>query len=283
MVVDNIVEYKPVKQAFGSTGGKSYLAPKIVKMIPEHKTYVEPFTGGGAVYFEKPPSEKEVLNDKDTEIAFAYKFLRDMTPQQFEKLQQYDWTKKPNLFKKLKNSKPKNAIERFRRFYYLKKASFGMKAENFNYPNTGSIINIDHLPKVHDRMNRTIINSGDANTLLKKYDNKNTFFYLDPPYPGRTKVGDYGTFTHQDFEKLVDNADKLKGNCMISVNKEEVSTFPKSWHVKKIMVKRSFVPAQTGERTANEQEIIATNYNTEKIKPFKGRMPRITPKMPKLR
>ena len=56
---------KPVQQAFGSPGGKSYLAPRIASMMPPHKTYVEPFAGGAAVFFRKVPSQKEVLSDKD--------------------------------------------------------------------------------------------------------------------------------------------------------------------------------------------------------------------------
>jgi len=36
-----------VRQAFGSPGGKSYLAPRIATMLPPHKVYVEPFVGGG--------------------------------------------------------------------------------------------------------------------------------------------------------------------------------------------------------------------------------------------
>jgi DNA adenine methylase len=32
-------------------GGKQQLSATILKLIPEHKRYVEPFTGGSAVFF----------------------------------------------------------------------------------------------------------------------------------------------------------------------------------------------------------------------------------------
>jgi len=42
-----------IRPAFGSPGGKKYLAETIVKFIPEHKTYVEPFVGGGRSIFQE--------------------------------------------------------------------------------------------------------------------------------------------------------------------------------------------------------------------------------------
>lgn len=45
-------------------GGKQQLAAKIISMMPAHKIYCEPFFGGGAVFFQKPKSYLEVINDK---------------------------------------------------------------------------------------------------------------------------------------------------------------------------------------------------------------------------
>jgi len=47
-------------------GGKSKLSKYINSKIPSHKIYIEPFVGGGAVFFEKGESEVEVVNDLDT-------------------------------------------------------------------------------------------------------------------------------------------------------------------------------------------------------------------------
>lgn len=44
-------------------GGKQRLLKYILPLIPKHTLYAEPFTGGGAVFFEKEPSDIEVIND----------------------------------------------------------------------------------------------------------------------------------------------------------------------------------------------------------------------------
>src|SRR5216684_3309153 len=49
-------------------GGKNRLAAKIISLLPEHITYVEPFAGGAQVFFHKQPSKVEVLNDLNGEI-----------------------------------------------------------------------------------------------------------------------------------------------------------------------------------------------------------------------
>lgn len=44
-------------------GGKRRLAKHILPLFPDHVCYVEPFAGGAAMFFLKPQSEVEVLND----------------------------------------------------------------------------------------------------------------------------------------------------------------------------------------------------------------------------
>ena len=118
------IETKPTPQAFGSSGGKARLAKKIGPLIPEHTTYVEPFAGGAAVYFYKEPAKKEILNDMDEEIAFAYRFLRDMTPAQYEALKRKNWVISRHQFEKVKGMKPESDVDRFYKFYYTKRGSF---------------------------------------------------------------------------------------------------------------------------------------------------------------
>lgn len=53
-------------------GGKQQLASRILSMVPKHKIYCEPFFGGGAVFFAKPKSYLEVINDTNDRLITFY-------------------------------------------------------------------------------------------------------------------------------------------------------------------------------------------------------------------
>ena len=56
----------PALKYFGS---KWRIAPWIIKNLPQHRLYCEPFGGAAAVLLRKPPSEKEVYNDLDGNLS----------------------------------------------------------------------------------------------------------------------------------------------------------------------------------------------------------------------
>lgn len=49
-------------------GSKWRIAKWIVSMIPEHHSYLEPYFGSGAVFFTKPKSKIETINDLDNNV-----------------------------------------------------------------------------------------------------------------------------------------------------------------------------------------------------------------------
>src|SRR5213082_2977986 len=59
-------------------GGKTYLAGRIIAMMPPHTHYVEAFGGGLAVLLDKPAAGiSEVVNDIDRELTNFWRVLQD--------------------------------------------------------------------------------------------------------------------------------------------------------------------------------------------------------------
>ena len=61
-------------------GGKQKMLGAILPMIPEHNIYVEPFFGGGAVFWAKQPAPVEFINDIDGEVTNFYRVLQTDYP-----------------------------------------------------------------------------------------------------------------------------------------------------------------------------------------------------------
>ena len=57
-------------------GSKWRIAKWIVSMIPEHHSYLEPYFGSGAVFFTKPKSKIETINDLDNNVVNLFDIIR---------------------------------------------------------------------------------------------------------------------------------------------------------------------------------------------------------------
>ena len=65
-------------------GGKRQLLPEIMPLINRTcSTYVEPFVGGGAVFFELQP-KKAIINDYNSELVNVYTVVRDHSEELIE-------------------------------------------------------------------------------------------------------------------------------------------------------------------------------------------------------
>lgn len=68
---------KPLSSPLTWYGGKAVLAQRIVDLLPPHHSYVEVFFGSGSVFFRKPPSPVELINDRNAEVVSFFQLLRD--------------------------------------------------------------------------------------------------------------------------------------------------------------------------------------------------------------
>ena len=238
---------KGIRPAFGSPGGKRHLAHTIVSYIPEHKTYVEPFAGGAAVLFKKESSEEEVINDLDSEIAFAYRFLKGITEDDIERLKSFDWIHKEYKWKQFNEGKikAKDDVERYYNFIYSLKGSFSCPCsrETMSRSSLGKSIkpDLDHLLKVKERLRDVKVHNEDYRKTIKRYDSPYTFFYFDPPYPGEWNRR-WGQVEEEfNIENLKKTLDELNGKFILSLNKSyKNKKLFKNYHFKEVQILRTF-------------------------------------------
>lgn len=67
----------PIKCVAPWAGGKRTLAPRIVELLGEHDTYVEPFVGGCAILPAKPRAAVEIINDANPAVVNVLRAMRD--------------------------------------------------------------------------------------------------------------------------------------------------------------------------------------------------------------
>lgn len=204
-------------------GGKNRLAKKIIALLPEHTTYVEPFAGGAQVLFHKPPSNVEVLNDLDYEIVNFFRVCQWHSQELVRYLRFCLASRKLHELHVKTDPATLTDIQRAGRFYYLQKNSFGglILKPKFHYGVVQqSNYNPERIPEVieraHQRLARVQIESLPYELVLEKFDRPATVFYLDPPYWG-PKLYRHN-FSESDFKLLAGRLAKLKGGFILSLN-----------------------------------------------------------------
>ncbi|MDI9311547.1 MAG: DNA adenine methylase [Limnohabitans sp.] len=179
-------------------GGKRQLMPSIVGHLPENikdYKYIEPFIGGGAVFFNLQP-KNAIINDYNEELINVYQVIKDNLDELIIDLKKHK--NEAEYFYSIRSLdrngefKKLSAVQRASRVIFLNKTCFNglyrvNNAGEFNSPfgryKNPNILNEPTLKAVNKYLNSNNIeiNSGDYSEILKQIDKK-CFVYLDPPY-----------------------------------------------------------------------------------------------------
>lgn len=241
----------------------------ILPLIPPHKTYVEPYFGGGSVFFAKGPSFLEVINDINDNAINFYLVLK--TDFQALKKEVEASLMSESLHKKALNiyRKPKghSKIKRAWAFWYVTNFSFANKPGGgwkYDSGSDGSHTGRqcsnrrNGFKEYAGRLDTVQISCRDALEVIKYRDREDTFFYLDPPYPG-TDQGHYKGYTENDLEKLLKILESVHGKFMLSNYSSELLekyAVQNDWTIRKFDLRLS-APRKKGER---KREILVMNY-----------------------
>ena len=257
---------KGIRQAFGASGGKKkQLAKLITRILPKHKTYVEPFASGAAVYFAKDPSDIEVLNDKNREIIFAYRFLKKCTERDIARLRRMKTEyNRAHWFKLRDASIPSEEVARFHRFLYVRLFSFGYnetstigEGSDFGGRNLNNLYN--RIPRIKERLKNTKLRNQDWRKIIKDFDSPDTIFYCDPPYPEQQA----NQKTDLTEEEIFSVLRRIKGKFLLSLNNSKtVRELGKGLHIRRVQVRRTLENREG--RAHVDSEVLISNYDLPK-------------------
>lgn len=178
-------------------GGKHHLAAKIVALLPEHHTYVEPFGGAASVLLNKEPAKVEVYSDLDGRLTRLFRVLRDrgdelrlrlaLTPYSEVEFHHAGW---PHP----------DEVELARRDFVRWRQSLGGRGGHFSFTRHRSrrgmadVVSAylsaidDLLPAVVGRLRAVQIVCRPAAEVIRYWDAHDTLFYCDPPYLPETRA-----------------------------------------------------------------------------------------------
>jgi DNA adenine methylase len=216
-------------------GGKRQLLSQIINYFPTElktgtiKEYVEPFVGGGAIFFHVAHHyqiEQLSISDINPELILAYRVVKnhvdDLIPILSDMQEKYlhaNPAQRKNLFYEIRTTLNKNLplinfaqfdsnwIERAAHLIFLNRTCFnGLFRVNskgeFNVPFGGykkpKICDVENLHAVARVLQRTHISLHDFEQ-SEKLINGNTFIYLDPPYRPISQTASFTSYSKSAF------------------------------------------------------------------------------------
>ena len=252
-----------MKNVLKYPGSKARIAKWICSFIPEHEVYLEPFFGGGAVFFNKKPARIETINDLSAEVYNYFKVLRDNADELIKLIELTPYSREEYNKSFISTE---NDIERARRFAVRCCQGFGCSNRYRNgfrssigetSPRTTTFW--DSFPKIlrlaSMRLKDAQIENQDALKLIERYNKEEVFIYTDPPYPLGTRKNRLYKYELEDFEhiKLLNALKKHKGKVMISSYENALyDENLKNWRKEK--------KATTAENSVQRVEVIYMNY-----------------------
>ena len=269
-------------------GGKAKLMPLLRKRMPEHiGTYVEPFVGGGALFYDTCPTQA-VLNDANFKLVNLYINVRDHKDELVANLTSYELE-----YNSL------NGIEAKQDFYYQTRSEFnadfktnytardaaqlvfinktcfnGLYRENaagefnaaFGKRMTVKLYDEENLDSCSKALQDVVLMDGDFEVACRNLT-AGDFVYFDPPYHSTFNGYQKGGFSEDDQVRLHDLFQRLTNagvQCMVSnSNTTFIRSLYAGYNMEVVQAMRMI------NRNGNDrkgEELIITNYKSNNTK-----------------
>lgn len=258
------VALKELKPAFRRQGNKYPMRNILIPLIPaEHKRYVELFSGSGAIFWNKPKAEENVLNDLDKDVYNQYMLLKRAPLDSSKYPLHLDTVSK---IKTYYSKKPETIAEKL--IWYKIKTGNGFSGKPVNhvneiYKNSNPVNILKNLADYKRKLKDVKIEKEDYEKIVDGYDDKDTFFFIDPPYENTSPYYGYAEDLEFDYERLGRVLDKIQGKFLMTINDSpRMRKLFKRFHVVAVDV-----PTVWGHYNGSDmirKELIVTNYRIPK-------------------
>lgn len=208
-------------------GAKWALASWIVEHLPAHVHYVEPYAGSLAVFFQKPLSAHEVINDLSGDVINFFQVVRDRPDELSDLLLFTPWSREEYY---LSYERTGDALEDARRFAVRAWQAHGFKTNcrtGWRHNGVKSVQPVTarwkRLPEIvllaAERLRDAEIEAKTAIEVISYYNARNVLLYADPPYPLGTRKGRkmyQFEMTDADHQALLTKLDAHAGPVVLS-------------------------------------------------------------------
>lgn len=179
----------------------------LTKVPKKYNKYIEPFIGGGALFFALSPKEA-VIADSNPELINLYNVIASDVESLISALKEREPDE--DTFYEVRSLNPDtlNDVERAARTIYLNRTCFnGLYRVNrkgeFNVPygrhNNPRVCDEKNLRAVNVALQGVRIIQGDYKNILAEHAHSGDFVYLDPPYLPISKFSDFKRYTKEQF------------------------------------------------------------------------------------
>ena len=191
-------------------GGKTQMLDVLIPLMPnQYCNYIEPFFGGGALFFAIQP-QQAIISDTNPELINLYRVVSSQVEQLILELDKY--YNDQDFFYEIRALKFENLdnVQAAARTIFLNKTCFNglyrvNKKGEFNTPfgkyKNANINDSINLLRVSDILKNKEIIQADYFDVLEKYAKKNDFIFLDPPYFPISQYSDFKRYTKEQFSE----------------------------------------------------------------------------------
>lgn len=211
------------------SGGKSDEIKVFEKHIPtDYDTYLEPFIGGGAVFFHLVP-QKAVISDVHTELTDLYRAVGQGRASDIHEFMTAHPNEEAEYYRVRDEMAVETPLDNAKRFYYLRKTCFrGMlrynKSGKFNIPyGKYKTMNFTDLqnPRYTELLARTTVLRVGFERIFAEYNSPQNFMFLDPPYDSEFTDYGYCQFGKAEHELLAKCFKETQIRCMMIIGKTD--------------------------------------------------------------